>query len=413
MPLFTLGLIAALLFPAAAAGAPPAEAAPALTLADALALARARSPRIAAARAQRDGALEGAQVASRIADPRLDLLSEGWRGGDFDASTDLELTAAFLQPLEPYGTRAGRREVAQGELADAEVQLSAADREVRLDTVRAYLGVIRGRELALALAAQAEQLSGIVARLRRQVEEGYAAEAELMKFTSEKARVDIELARAQVEAEREAALLAALIGRPLPPGGLVPPGPLAPPVGVPQELAREMASRLPSVRAAEARLARARAASDLERAQGRGDLDLAAGYKRTEGLNTGVLGLGITLPLFNRNASARARAKAEVTSAEFALQSERELAEAELIAFLERARRLAEFAASARAALLAPAELARTAALSAFTEGRVGALELVDAERVYTEAKKGALELESEAYLAAFAARLLAGQETP
>lgn len=410
MPLSFVTLIAALLVPATSAAA---SADAALTLGDALALARARSPRIAAARAQRDGAAEGAEVASRIADPRLDLLSENWRGGDFDASTDLELTAAFVQPLEPYGTRSGRREVARGELAEAQVQLGAAEREVQLETVRAFLGVIRGRELTFALSGQAERLSGIVDRLRRQVEEGYAAEAELMKFTSENARVDIERVRAQVDAEREAALLRALIGRSLPPGGLVRPAPLAPPAGEPAALAREMASRLPSVRAAEARLARTRAASELQRAQGYGDLDLAAGYKRTEGLDTGVFGVGFTLPLFNRNAWARARAKAEEQAAEYTLQAERELAEAELVAFLERARRLADLAAGAGESLLAPAEIARSAALSAFTEGRVGALDLVDAERVYTEAKKGVLELESEAFLAAFDARLLAGQEIP
>lgn len=398
---------------AAAAAAPNVDAPPALTLKDALVLARVRSPRIAAARAQRDGAGQGADVASRAADPRLDLLSENWRGGDFDARTDLELTAVFVQSLEPYGTRGGRRDVAAGELAEAEALLSAAEREVQLDTVRAYLGTIRGRELAHALAGQAERLSAIVSRLRRQVEEGFAAEAELMKFTSEKARVDIELARSQVDADRDAALLAALIGRPLPPGGLARPAPLAPPAGDPVELAQAMASRLPALRAAEARLARARAASALERARSRGDLDLTAGYKRTEGLNTGVLGLGFTLPLFDRNAWAVARAKAEEQAAEFTLQAEREIAEAELVAFLDRARRLAELAASAQETLLAPAEIARAAALSAFTEGRVGALDLVDAERVYTEARRGTLELESEAYFAAFDARLLAEQEIP
>ena len=45
-------------------------------------------------------------------------------------------------------------------------------------------------------------------------------------------------------------------------------------------------------------------------------------------------------------------------------------------------------------------------------QGRVDALELVDAERVFIEARRLALEVASEAFLALHEAHLIAGRET-
>ena len=59
------------------------------------------------------------------------------------------------------------------------------------------------------------------------------------------------------------------------------------------------------------------------------------------------------------------------------------------------------------AKLLQPAEVVRNAARSSFREGAANILQLVDAERVYTETQKEALELKLEAYAKSFEAHLL------
>jgi outer membrane protein TolC len=61
--------------------------------------------------------------------------------------------------------------------------------------------------------------------------------------------------------------------------------------------------------------------------------------------------------------------------------------------------------------LIAPAEIVRAAARSSFREGATDILTLVDAERVYLEAHREALQLKLEAITAAVEARLLLGEE--
>ncbi len=385
---------------------------PPLTLAAVLERVRRESPRLAAARALVEGAEAGARAAGRIADPTLDLLSENWRGGDFDARTELDLTAAWVQPLEIWGTRSGRRAVAAGDADEARAGLALTAREVELEAVRLFLATLDGQEMTRALEAQADRLRVIVARLERQVAEGYAAEARLAKFTSERARVELDLLRTRQAAAHDAALLAAILRAPLPASGLARPPLPAPPEGDAARLAREAAARQPAVQAAAARLQRARGSAALERARARGDVEATAGYKRTAGLDTAVFGLAFTLPVFERNAAGRARADAEARALELEWEDATARATARLEAFFDAARGLRERAATIERDLITPAELAHRAALSAFNEGRVDALELVDAERVFIEARRAALEIASEAYLALHEAHLIAGRET-
>ena len=61
---------------------------------------------------------------------------------------------------------------------------------------------------------------------------------------------------------------------------------------------------------------------------------------------------------------------------------------------------------------LEPASIVRTAARAAFVEGRGDVLQLVDAERVFGEAAREALEIRLDALHAAIQARIALG-ETP
>ena len=202
-----------------AAAAPPATgAAPegTLTLAEAVALARVHSPLAAAARAQAEGAEKAAKAAGRLADPTLDLRLENWRPGadDFVASTDLDMFAVVTQPLDLF-TRGGRKAQARGESDEAVAGRRRAEEDVQLDTVRRFLETWRGRDLVAALEGQSENLAAIVAAMEKRVAEGYAAEADLLRFRAEAARAANHLARARTEHERAEAELAFLVGKSL------------------------------------------------------------------------------------------------------------------------------------------------------------------------------------------------------
>ena len=77
------------------------------------------------------------------------------------------------------------------------------------------------------------------------------------------------------------------------------------------------------------------------------------------------------------------------------------------------ARLLSERAARVDQDVLVPAEVAWRAARTSFREGAGDVLRLLDAERVYGEARREALNLKLEATLAQVRARLALGEEWP
>jgi cobalt-zinc-cadmium efflux system outer membrane protein len=383
-----------------------------LTLAEAVRLARARSLYADAARAQADGADRAARVAGRLADPTLDLRMENWRPGadDFVASTDADWFAVAVQPLDLF-TRGGRKAQARGEREEAEADRVGTEQQVVLETVRRYAEAARGRELVEALEAQSANLDDVVAAMGKRVAEGYSAEADLLRFRAEAARAANQLARARIESERAEADLAFLVGQPLDGTRLELKAPPPPPDGDPAALAEGALAYRPDVLAARARAARARGTLQLERGRRWPDLAFAGGYKRTAGLDTGVVGVVTSVPIFERNGRALALAEGEARASELLAQATIERARAEAAVLVRASRALGERVARVEEDLVRPAEEARRSALAAFREGAIDVLRVVDAERTHAEARREALDLTVEAFVATCRARLAAGLE--
>ncbi len=383
-----------------------------LTLAAAVDLARTRSPIAAAARVQAEGAARAADAAGRLADPLLSVTAENLRpwAEDYDASTDLELLAVVTQPLDLF-TRSGRKEQARGERDEADAARVRSDQEVVLDTVRSYVEAARGRELVAALEAQVEQLEAIVTAMGRRVAEGYAAEADLLRFRAEAARAANQLATARIGRERAEAELAFLVGRTVAGRELAIPAPPPLPDGDPEAFAERALAYRPDVLAAQARLARARGTLSLESSVRYPDLALEGGYKRTTGLNTAVVGILASVPVFARNARAVARAEAAVRAAELELEAAEARVRSDSAVLLRSARSLSDRLTRLDEELVRPSEEALRSALAAFREGATDVLRVVDAERTHTDARREALEVTVEAFLASCRARLAAGLE--
>jgi cobalt-zinc-cadmium efflux system outer membrane protein len=282
-----------------------------------------------------------------------------------------------------------------------------------MDTVRLFMDAVRSREWLRALDSNREGLETLLRTMTSRVREGYAAEADLAKFQAESARVQTQLLRARLDLARSLAHLGSLMREPLPLRAeqLAEPalGPV--PAGAPADLAAQAAARAPEVLAAKARSARATQALSLERARRVPDLNVGGGYKLTAGADTAVAGLMIAIPLFDRNRQAVAIAAGDHAAALFdvAAAEARALADARVI--FDAATTLGERAARVDDELLKPAEIVRTAARSAFREGATDILVLVDAERVYVDARREAVQLKLDAVAAVLEARLLLGEE--
>ena len=84
---------------------------------------------------------------------------------------------------------------------------------------------------------------------------------------------------------------------------------------------------------------------------------------------------------------------------------------ADATALIDAARTISERARLAPAELLAPAEDVRRAARASFREGTADVLKLIDAERVYADVRRVAIELRLDALLTTLEARFALGEE--
>jgi cobalt-zinc-cadmium efflux system outer membrane protein len=192
---------------------------------------------------------------------------------------------------------------------------------------------------------------------------------------------------------------------------LIEPAPLEPPAASPEALAAAIA-RHPDVITATAGVERARQLTAYERARRSPDPLVTGGYKRTAGFDTLVLGVSVALPIFDRHDAAIARARA----AELAAAASRDALVYQLThdaaAQVRAAHTISARARMTPQELLAPAEDVRRAALAAFREGAADVLKLIDAERVYADVRRVAIELRLDALMTTIEARFAAGEET-
>jgi len=397
---FPLLLAAAL----AATNLPP----PQVTLAAAIAQARETSPLRGAAERLAEGSAEAARLAGRLPNPVIDFRVENLSR----QTLPHDLFAVVSQPLELGGKRGLRQDLANAEQNLAGANLETVEWQITLRTAQHYVQALRSRGVFETLTAHRDGLATLIDIMRRRVAEGYAAESDLLKFETESARMDIDIARARLELERSLGALTFIIGAasPIEPAQLVEPQAMAAPDLAVDAVASAIA-RHPEVNAAALRLVRAQQTAAFERARRLPDLLLSAGYKRTSGFDTAVAGVVVTIPLFDRNASAVAKATGE----ERAAQAEREAVArrlaSEAATLIATAQALSQRAARSARELLEPADAVRSAARAAFREGTADVLRLIDAERVYGDVRRAAIELRLEALTATLEARLAVGLE--
>lgn len=380
-----------------------------LTLAQAVAHARTASPLRAASERLVEGSTEAERLAGRMLNPLIDVRVENLGR---QPSLQRDVFAVVGQPLELGGKRQLRVGIAAADRALAVANLHNTDALISLRTSQLYVQTLRARGVFDARTADREALGTLIATLRQRVAEGHTAESDLLKFETEAARMDIEIARARLDVERSVNTLSYVIGAavPLSATQLVEPANVTPPPVDPSAIAAAIA-RHPDLAAASARVERARQMAALERARRIPDPVISGGYKRTNGFDSAVVGVAVSVPIFEHNGSAAAKAAGEAG----ALAAERGALAARLAAdattLVITAEALAQRSARAADELLAPADAVRNAALVSFSEGRSDVLRLLDAQRVYADVRRTILELRLDAIAAALEARFALGEE--
>ncbi len=374
-------------------GAPPPIEEPSgnVGLTEALVLALMQNPGIASSAYEVRAREAAALQASLRPNPELELELENFAGsGELNGFDGSETTLSLGQLVELGDKRMKRRR-----LAAAERDLAAWDYEVtRIELLSAVAGAFfevlaaqRAVQLAQEVTALAERVVGAVGA---RVKAGRVSPLEETRARVELSRARVELVRAERDLESARSRLAATWGGTDPKfkqalGDLDHIQPLPSLEALSGRVARN-----PELARWATELARRQARLDLERAKPIPDITVRAGVRHLNDSDdtAAVAALSVPLPIFDKNPGGIQEAEWRTAQA----VRDRQRAEVRVRAALTQAyqdlsKSHAEVNAL-RAELLPSAELAFAAAEIAYREGKVGSLDLLDAQRTLFGARR-------------------------
>lgn len=368
---------------------------PALGLDELLALAELASPELGAARHAVGSATGRTRQAGLYPNPTLALEAEDVPAHDVDVGEG-EVSLALTQPLILGGRRSAGVAAARAEADALAAELEATRRAV-LARVRALhqelVLLASGLELYDELLAAANETLR-VADTRRSA--GAAPDAEVLRARVEVRELEIGRARLERAREASAARLVAVLGVPLSVEQLADAG--GPQLELPELDLADLRAALevdqPTLSAARDEVDAADRRLELARAARIPDLSVRFAYGRDGAVDEDVLeaGLGIALPLFDRNQgrilearheAARARRRADLAAGHLA--AELAAAHAEYASVRLEAQVL-------HAQVVPDAERALAQAREAYRAGRSEMVDVLDAQRTVSRARLALLE---------------------
>ena len=359
-----------------------------------IALARANHPLLAAASGQRAAVAARARQDAAYPNPTLD-----WRRENTGSPIARDQFTTISVPLDITGRRLALRGAANAAGTRAAADSVTTARRIELEAVRAYWRAVLARE---ALTTASEQRAAVTQLAT--FDASRAAAGEVAEVVAMRSGLEVERARlaegvATGELHRSLANLARSVGlriEQLPPLAPLSSAHTASRVHtaslansnlmVADALAHR--SELVALRAAITEAARRVTAEDRGFA---GDVALQGGTKNTGGYNTGVVGVLVPLPLFNRNDAGRARARAELLVAQSELRAGEDAVRADVVAAAESYRALLMIDAPTGDTIAGRADEVLRIADAAYRDGGASQIELLESRRARAEARAAAV----------------------
>lgn len=386
------------------------QAAPGVTLDEVLSRVLATHPRLrvsAAGVAAREGA---ALQAGLRPNPEVSLeVEELGAAGGGDA---LETTLALAQPVELGGKREKRQRAAFLEVELARWDQAAARQDLLAESRTAFFEALAAQERLV----QARSLADLADRGFRAVEErvdtGKVSPIEKTQARVGLASAQIERQRAQSRWEAARSRLAALWGGTSEEvlelaGSLATHAPLPPAAEL-----EALLSKNPDLARREDEVARKKAGLDVARSLAVPDLTISGGL-RSVGPGeevTGLVGVSLPLPLFDRNQGALGEARAELDGARAEILATHLQLQAELAAAYQDAESARASALALSEQLLPDAEAALEAVREGYRLGKFDLSRLLDAQRAVVEARTQLLDAQEAYHLAETRLARLTGQ---
>jgi outer membrane protein, heavy metal efflux system len=343
------------------------------------------------AESERISAAEGfKRQAGQIPNPEFQFQNENLRPGQ-TYGRDVDTLAMINMPLDVLGKRGQRVALASEGVHRTQAEYELARWRVAQQVKFAYWAARGSQEIHDVLTTTVDNFQKVIDYHSAQLSAGAIAEQDLLRVRLEGERLKISADLALIETSRARAELLKEMGETRFPE-IILTEPLAleasfVPLGVEEALAQRI-----EIKVARAAVDQARANARLQDVSARPDLNVTYGYKRTQlpdttnGVNTAMAALRITLPTTDKNQGNRMAAEAEVRRQQQLLLA----AEAEVRADYEGA--LQEYELRRREVTQALQPLREHAAAisaiaaAAYAEGGTDLLRLLDAERARLEA---------------------------
>ncbi len=361
-----------------------------LTLRTALRLAQQQSPALARVDAQADMAFGSLQSSAQWPNPTLEYRRENLGAPILPD----EFVTAYV-PIDLTGRRIRLGRATDQARSRVGLERRAARRDVELEITRAWVEAMLAADLRETVRVQKVAVDEIARVDAQRALEGVVAEAIAMRSRVEANRLAHELTMAESRAARSRFALATLIGiasdsLPALPhtadaaaSELRADSLLSSDAALITRAQRDRADFTASSIAVEEAVLRRRA----ERTSLFGDWQLQGGTKRTSGFMSGQVGLAVPLPVFNQQSGARLQSSAaerEALTARRALELE---LVGEVTAAADALRRLQQLGDVLQRSPRLAEDIAASAGVS-YAEGNMSLLELLDAHRAATDARR-------------------------
>lgn len=342
--------------------------------------------------AERISAAEGLRRQAQLfQNPEFQFQNENLRPGQ-TYLRDVDTLAMFNQPLDIFGKRKQRIALAGEGVMRAEAEQEQARWDVVQRVKLAYWAARGSQEIQEVLKATVGNFQKIVDYNSAQFGAGAIAEQDLLRVRLEAERLRISEDLAYIETNRARTVLLREIGKTeFAEVALTEPFDVDVPVrplGVEQALANRV-----EIKVARAALEQARANARLQGVSARPDLNLTAGYKRTQlpdtttGVSTAIVSVRISLPTFDKNQGNRIAAEAEVRKQEQLIAAAEANVRADYYGALqEYESRRNEFVNGLQPLRVHAADISAIAT-AAYRVGGADLLRLLDAERARLDAE--------------------------
>lgn len=337
-----------------------------------------------------------------------------WRRENLDSPLSPDIFATLQVPVDITGRRLALRaaNTLAGRRALADSGLTMRDLDVNV--LRAFWRASLTAELARIAVAERDAREATATFDVQRFREGAVAEVVAMRARIEADRARIAHATALADAVRAREELARFIG--VPSGSL---GALAPPAAIdierplPDTAWTTVANRRPDLVVTRLAATESEQRWRAERRGVIGEVNVVGGYKATGGYATGLLGVLVPLPLFNRNEGQRQRARGEQIIARADLLDAELRARGELAAAMQAWLAVRDAARAGASTLDDRASEVASIAEASYREGAISLMELIEAQRTRAETRAAAARWIVDAHLAWLELHRSAGASLP